>query len=297
MAEFRGVLSANVVPFKGNEEIDEEKLRSLIDYQLEQGVHGIIPAGSAGEFASLLPEEHKHVIEVTIDQVNGRVPVVAGTSAPSTREAIMYSKFAQDAGANGVMVVGPYYGAPKEEEIYEHYKAIAEAIDIPIMIYNNPGASGVDILPGLAAKLAEIHNISCIKESSGDVKRVNHLTRLCGNKLKIICAWDSGCLEMLFMGAIGWVTGASNVIPGECVQLFELTENGDFKAAKSIYFKILPLLEVFEREGYVQNIKACLKLPGRSVGSPRRPFMLPSDVQKEKLRGILQSLAVNNLNL
>ena len=260
---------------------------------MEQGkVHGIVPTGSTGEFAALSEEERKKVAEIAIEEVNGMVPVVVGTASVSTKQTIQYSQYAQRAGADGVMVVPPYYCHPNEEEIYGHYKTLAENIDIPIVLYNNPGTSGVDMRPSLIARLAEFDQISYIKESSGDMTRVAEIMRLCGHKISIFCGCDNLSLEMFAMGVQGWIVPAANMIPQLCVELFELAAiQKDIVKAKKLYFKLLPLFTMFESTGqYVQLTKAGLDILGRPFGIPRKPLLPPTEQAKQHLKEILDSL-------
>jgi len=264
-------------------------LRFLLD---EGGVHGVIPTGSTGEFAALSEAERKRVVEVTLDEVNGKVPVIAGAAAVSTRDTIMYSQFAEQAGADGVMIVAPYYCNPTQSELYEHYKSVAKKIRIPIMLYNNPHTSGVDMLPPLVARLAQIDNITHIKESTGDMHRVSQIMRLCGDKMTVMCGADDLALEMFAMGIRGWVAAPSNVIPKQCVKLYELAVvRKDMEKARELYFKILPFFAALESGQFVQYVKAALEILGRSIGAPRPPLRLPDKESYRELKKVLDGLA------
>ncbi len=291
--KFQGVYAVNCTPFGESGQVDEEALRRHIRFLLDEGkVHGIIPTGSTGEFAALSEEERKRVVDITIDEVNGKVPVVVGAAAVSTRDTVMYSLYAQEAGADGVMVVPPYYCNPDEEEIYQHYKTLAESINIPIILYNNPGTSGVDMQSSLVARLAEIDRISYIKESSGDMTRVAEIMRLCGEKMTVFCGCDNLSLEMFAIGVQGWVAASANVIPAECVKLYELgVVQKDLDKAKELYFKLLPFYNLLESTGkYVQLVKAGLEILGRPIGPPRRPLLPASKENQQRLKEILDSL-------
>ena len=291
--KFQGVYAVICTPFTKDDKVDETALRKHLRYLVDQGnVHGIIPTGSTGEFAAMSDQELQQIADITIDEVKGKVPVVVGTAAVSTRDTIKRSQYAQKAGADGVMVVPPYYCHPNEREIYEHYKALVESIELPIVMYNNPGTSGVDMLPPLVARLAEFEQISHIKESSGDMTRVAEIMRLCGDKIDIFCGCDILSMEMFLVGAQGWVAPPANMIPNLCVQLFELAaEQKDIQKARELYFKLLPLFTMFETTGqYVQLTKAGLDILGRPYGNPRRPLLPPTDEDKQRLREILQTL-------
>jgi len=291
--KFQGVYAVLCTPFTQDDKIDEMTLRKHLRFLLDEGkVHGIIPTGSTGEFVALREEERMSVAEITIDEVKGKVPVVVGTASVSTRKTIEYSQFAQNAGADGVMVVPPYYCHPNDREILSHYKALSENIDIPVVIYNNPGTSGVDMQPSLIASLAEFEGISYIKESSGDMTRVSQLMRLCGDKINIFCGCDTLALEMFVMGVTGWIAPAANMLPQLCVELFELAAiQKDMDKAKKLYFRLLPLLTMFESTGqYVQLTKAGMDILGRPVGIPRLPLQPPTKQARQGLNEILDSL-------
>jgi 4-hydroxy-tetrahydrodipicolinate synthase len=190
MEKLRGTFTVMVTPFTPDEKLDKEGFCANIDWYIEEGIHGVICLGSTGEFANLTIEERKSVIDLTVDQVKGRVPIIAGTAANSTRETIEMTKYAKDAGADAALIVAPFYGLPTQEDLYEHYKSISGNVSIPIMVYNNPGFSGVDMLPPLIERLAAIDNIVYLKESTGDIKRVHELLRRCGDRIDVWCGWD-----------------------------------------------------------------------------------------------------------
>jgi 4-hydroxy-tetrahydrodipicolinate synthase len=291
--KFQGVYAVICTPFTEDDNIDETALRKHLRYLVDQGdVHGIIPTGSTGEFAAMSDQELRQAADITIDEVKGKVPVVVGTAAVSTRETIKRSQYAQKAGADGVMVVPPYYCHPNQREIYEHYKALVESVELPIVLYNNPGTSGVDMLPPLVARLVEFEQISHIKESSGDMTRVAEIMRLCGDNIDIFCGCDTLSMEMFLVGAKGWVAPPANMIPNLCARLFELAAvQKDIQKARELYFKLLPLLTMFETTGqYVQLTKAGLEILGRPYGNPRRPLLPPTDEDKQRLRKILETL-------
>jgi 4-hydroxy-tetrahydrodipicolinate synthase len=294
LAKHKGWFGVYVVvctPFTKDEDLDEEALRRHIRFLLEAGVHGVIPTGSTSEFAALSEAERKRIVDITLEEVHGRVPVVVGTAAVSTRDTIMYSQYAEKAGADGVMIVPPYYCHPTEREIYGHYQAVAESIRIPIMLYNNPWTSGVDMQPALIARLAEIENIAYIKESSGDMRRVSEIMRLCGDKMTIFCGADNLALEMFAMGVPGWVAAPANAIPRQCVQLYELAVvKKDFAKAKELYFKMLPFFTALESGQFVQYVKASLEVLGKPIGTPRRPLLRPSEEEIARLKEILDQL-------
>ena len=291
---FQGVYAVLCTPFTPDDKVDETALRKHVRYLIDEGkIHGIIPNGSTGEFTALSEAERKLVADTVIDETAGKVPVVVGTASVSTEETIMYTQHAQNAGADGVMIVPSYYCHPNDREIYGHYKAIAENTDIDIVVYNNPGTSGVDMQPELIARLAEFERISHVKESSGDMSRVAEIQRLCDDKMRVFCGCDNLSLEMFMIGAAGWIAPPGNIIPRLCVELYELAAvKKDFEKAKTLYFKLLPLFTMFESTGqYVQLTKAGLDILGRPYGIPRKPLLPPTNEHRQQLKEILATLS------
>lgn len=292
MRRFEGTFVVAVTPFTPDENLDLQALRENIDFYIENGIHGIIVCGSTGEFASLSVQEHKKVTEEAVDHVNGRVPVIVGTGACATRQVIELSRYAKDAGADGVMIVPPFYTKPKENELYEHYRKIAEAVDLPIMAYNNPWTSKVDMQPSFIAKLSEIDNISHVKESSGDVTRIWRINHLTKGKMTVFCGSDNLALESFLMGAKGWVCVAANMFPKHTSRLFELAcKESNIKDARSLYLELLPLLNFLEETGkFAQLSKAGLEILGRRAGPPRRPLLPVSSEEKEELKMLIEKI-------
>ena len=291
--KFQGVFAVLVTPFTNDDKIDEKALRKHVRFLTDQGkVHGIMPTCSTGECAALSDEERMLAADITISEVNKALPVIVGTSAASTKDAVRFSQYAQKIGADGVLTLPGYYNHPDPREIYEHYKTLSMNIDIPIMVYNNPSPSGVDIKPDLVAKLAEFDNVSYVKESSGDMTRVAAIQRLCGDKLTIFCGCDALTLEMFLMGTAGWVSPPANIIPRQCAELFELAYiKKDIEKAKKLYFKLLPLFTLFESTGqYIQLTKAGLSLLGKPCGKPRLPLLPPTDELTGKLKKLLDDI-------
>ena len=286
----RGVLSALVTPMKRDESVDYDKLESFAEYLVDEGVHGLIPLGSTGEYYALDPAERGRVLETTIRAARGRVPVIAGTNAGSTRDVIAFSREAEELGCNAVMLAPPYYSLPRLEELYEHFRAVNDAIGIPIMLYNYPGRTGVDMPPDFIERLAGLKNIRYVKESTGEMPRITELIRRCGDRIGVFCGCDTIALESLMVGAIGWVGGVVNVLPSEHVRLYQLTVGQpDLEAARRLFFKMLPTLELMEGGGkYTQFVKEACALKGRDVGAPRRPLRRPTAAERNSLRAALK---------
>ena len=287
MNKLRGVFTVMVTPFTADEQLDENGLRENIDWYIEEGIHGVICLGSTGEFANLSIEERKSVIDLTVDQVKGRVPIIAGTAANSTRETIEMTGYAKDAGADAALIVAPFYGLPTQEDLFEHYKSISENVAIPIMVYNNPGFSGVDMLPPLIEKLAAIDNILYLKESTGDIKRVHEIMLRCGDRIDVWCGCDDLAYEFFSLGCRGWVAPVANFMPKTAVELVTLAENKEYEKARALYFKMLPLLSYLEEGQLLAKVKEAMNMIGKAGGKPRRPFLPISEEQKGELRGML----------
>ena len=287
---FEGVFAAMVTPMTAGQEVDYETLRSFVNYLIEEGgVHGIIPLGSTGEYYALSDREREAVVDATLDAVAGRVPVLVGTNAGSTRQAVEYSRQAQAQGAAGLLLAAPYYSLPTPGELLDHFRTIDIAVDIPIMLYNYPGRTGVDMTPDLVGQLAELDNVRYIKESTGDITRVGEIIRRFGDKITVFCGCDTLALESLLMGAAGWVGGVVNVLPREHVELFDLAvRNKDLAAAREVYYALLPVLALMEGAGkYTQLVKAGCGLTGHPVGPPRQPLTPPS---MEEIAGLAEML-------
>lgn len=291
--QIKGVYAVACTAFDADGAFDERAYRRHICYLLDTGkVHGIIPAGSTGEFAFLTEAERERVVKTAIDEVGKRVPVFAGAAACSTGDTVAYAQAAQKMGADGVMVVSPYYGHLDQEELYGHFSTLAQNLDIPIMVYNNPGTSGSDILPTTLARLAKFDRIVAIKESTGIMQRVAEIQRLCGDGLQVLCGCDTLVLEMFRMGVTGWVAAPANVVAKDCVELWETAVvKQDYEKARQLYFRVLPVFDLFEGSGkYVQLAKAGLEMMGKSIGQPRLP-LLPIDSELSlKLESLLKGL-------
>jgi 4-hydroxy-tetrahydrodipicolinate synthase len=299
--KYRGVYAVPCTPFDSQGKVDDLATKGHIRYLIDEcNVHGIIPVGSTGEFASLTKDERNHIVSITLDEVNKQVPVYAGAAACSTDETIAYARAAQSLGVDGVMVVPPYYGHLSQDELYFHYSTLAQSVDCPIIVYNNPGTSGSDILPSLVERLTEYKNIEAIKESSGFIQRVSEIMRRCGGNIEVICGCDTLAMEMFALGVEGWIAAPANIIGKQCVELYELmVVKKDFEKAKQLYFKILPIMELFEDTGkYVQLAKAGLEIMGRGIGEPRKP-LLPAESElisqlKDSLSGLVGVLDHTN---
>jgi len=240
---FKGSIVAIVTPFK-NSKVDEQKLRDLIEFQIKNGTSGIVPCGTTGESATLSFQEHDHVIEITIEQAQKRVPVIAGTGSNSTEEAIMLTKHAEKAGADASLQVSPYYNRPTQKGLYEHFKAIAASVKIPIILYNIASRTGINIEPETMAKIArDCKNIVGVKEASGSLDQMSRIKQLCGPDFQLISGDDSLTLPVLGIGGIGIISVVANIVPRDVADLVAEFEKGNIKKAQALHYKLLPLIK------------------------------------------------------
>ncbi|KQL52884.1 4-hydroxy-tetrahydrodipicolinate synthase [Heyndrickxia shackletonii] len=292
--EFKGAYPVIITPMNSQEEIDWEGLKRNIEHFISEGVAGLVINGSTGEFVSLSKSERFKVVETAVAQIKGRIPLLVGTAAETTKEAIEYTQQAEAAGASGALLINSYYAHPKEEEIYEHFKAVAGAVNFPIMIYNNPFTSGVDISTETILRVGrDIHNITHVKESSGDIRKVRDISRQGKGFIKTFCGSDDLVLESFLVGATGWISVAGNAAPKLVTNLFDAVENKELEKAWELYDKILPLCRFIEESGkYVQIIKRVMDLKGLAGGPSRKPRLPLTPEEDAKLQGILESLFV-----
>jgi 4-hydroxy-tetrahydrodipicolinate synthase len=288
---FKGVFAFIATPTKDDGDmVDEATLRKSIDVQIANGVDGITVFGSTGGIGSFSESERRTVIEVAAKHINGRVRFLPGTGAISTAEAVRLSKHAADMGADGVLVVPITYWRLTEEELYEHYEAIAHAIKIPLGIYNNPGTTGVDIKPALVAKIAAIDNVGFIKESSGDMSRVSAIRQLTGHQISVMNGNDACTPEAIAAGAEGWFAGSCNIMPKQCVELFRLGYKEKNMVAMREYFQpMFPICDFMASRGYIRVAHAACELLGRPVGPPRRPIRPLSAADRAYLKTLLEN--------
>ncbi|MCK5287232.1 MAG: 4-hydroxy-tetrahydrodipicolinate synthase, partial [Thermodesulfovibrionia bacterium] len=228
---FRGSIVAIVTPFKDGK-VDENALSRLIEWHISEGTNAIVPCGTTGEASTLDYDEHYRVIELTMNTVQGRIPVIAGTGANSTDETIMMTEKAKEMGADGALLVTPYYNKPTQEGLYRHYKKVAEKVDIPIILYNVPSRTGVNLLPQTVARLSEIKNIVGIKEATGDMKQVSEVIRLCGDRLTVISGDDFTTLTLLALGGKGAISVLANIVPRSVSMMFTAWEKGNIEDAR-----------------------------------------------------------------
>lgn len=288
---FKGSYTVMVTPFRADGSLDEATLRKFVDWQIEQGTQGLIPLGSTGEFLSQTREERRQVAAIVVEQARKRVPVIVGTAAEWTQEAVAFSREAQDVGADGVMIVPPYYSSPTPDELFEHYRKIAEALSIPIMVYNNPFTSNVDLKADFVARLSRLDNVRYIKESSGDPHRTTRILDACGDRMTVFAGYHPW--EGFRIGAKGYVSVFANIAPALSRALYEETVNSnDFERGLAIYRKVLPLMDAIAGDLYVGATKAAMGMIGMSVGDPRPPRLPLPEALLPNLRAVLSSLGL-----
>ena len=289
---WRGVFAALVTPMRADGTLDVKTLESLVDRLIREGVHGLVPLGSTGEFYALSPDERQRVLRATLGAAAGRVPVVAGANAGATRDVIVFSRRAERLGCSGVMLAAPYYSLPTPDELYAHFRAVHGAIGIPIMIYNYPGRTGVDMTPDFIERLARLKNVRAVKDSTGDWARMTRLLRRCAGRLDIMCGCDTLALPSLLAGASGWVGGAVNFLPASHVELYVRVTEGRVADARKMFRDILPTLRLLEGGGkYTQWVKAACGLMGCDCGAPRGPLGPATPAERARLRAALRRCA------
>jgi len=282
---FTGSIVALVTPFSDGE-VDFETLRELVDFQIRSGVDGIVPVGTTGESPTLTHEEHKEVIRVVVEEAAGRAPVIAGTGSNSTQEAIELTAYAREVGASGALIVSPYYNKPTQEGLYQHFAAIAEAVDLPIVIYNIPPRCVINIEPRTLAKLAEIENIVAVKEASGQLDQVSEIATSCD--LTILSGDDSLTLPIAAVGGKGVISVVANIVPVDVKALTDAILEGDFATAQRWHNKLFRLSKaMLSMATNPIPIKAAMSLLQMASDEMRLPMVPLSDSKKEQLRQIL----------
>ncbi len=283
---FKGSIVAIVTPFK-NKVVDEKALSELIEWHIKEGTNAIVPCGTTGESATLDYDEHYRVIEITIKTVNKRIPVIAGTGANSTDETIMITQKAKEMGADGALIVAPYYNKPTQEGLYRHYKMVAETVDIPILLYNVPGRTAVNMLPQTVARLAEIKNIVGIKEATGDMRQASDIIRLCGDRMAVISGDDFTTFTLLALGGKGVISVAANVIPRDVAAMVKAWEDGRIEEARRLHYKLEPLNQAMFIETNPIPAKTALSMMGKIQEEFRLPLCQMSVENKDKLKNVL----------
>lgn len=284
---FKGAMTAIVTPFKKGK-VDEKALQELIEFQIKAGIKGIVPCGTTGESATLAFEEHKRVVEITVSTVNKRAFVIAGAGSNNTEEALELTKFAKNIGADGALLITPYYNRPTPRGLFLHYEKIAKGVDIPIVIYNVPTRTGTNILPQTLCELAKIPNIAGVKEATGDMKQASEIVRLCGDRFDLISGDDFTILPFLSVGGCGVISVVSNIVPKLVNQLVEEFSRGNILKAKELHYKLFPIARALFLETNPIPVKTALSMMGMITSELRLPLCAMTDENLDALKVVLK---------
>ena len=285
---FEGSFVALVTPFKDDESLDESKLKELLEFQIEGGTDGIVPCGTTGESPVLSDEEHNRVVELAVQTVNGRLPVIAGTGSNSTTRTLHATEHAKAAGADGVLIVTPYYNKPTQNGLYAHYMKVADSVDIPIVIYNVPGRCGTDILSVTVARLAEHPNIVGLKEATGDLKRASEVISMCPGDFVVLSGDDVNTLPILSVGGKGVISVVANVAPTPIAEMCGAFKAGNVDVARKLHYETMPLAVDLFIETNPIPAKTALMLMGKLNGKMRLPLAPMTSANLEQLRRTLE---------
>ncbi|MBW2129072.1 MAG: 4-hydroxy-tetrahydrodipicolinate synthase [Deltaproteobacteria bacterium] len=284
---FQGSIVAIVTPFK-NGKVDEDAYRELIEFQIENGTSAIVPCGTTGESATLSVEEHCHVIDIAVDAVNKRIPVIAGTGGNSTREAIELTEHAKKAGADATLQVTPYYNKPTQEGLFQHYAAIAKAVPLPQVLYNVPGRTSVNMLPEIVARLAELPEVVAVKEASGNLGQMAEIVRLAGDNITLLSGDDNLTLPVLAIGGKGVISVVANIVPRENADMVQAWLDGEVEKARELYYRLLPLCRAMFFETNPIPVKTAAALMGKIDAEMRLPLSPMAPANLERLKSVLK---------
>jgi 4-hydroxy-tetrahydrodipicolinate synthase len=288
---FSGSLVAIVTPFSKGK-FDERAMADLIEFHIANGTQGIVPCGTTGESATLTPQEHERVVAVTVDVVNKRIPVIAGTGSNSTDEAIIFTKHAKAVGANGALLITPYYNKPTQEGLFRHFEAVAKAVDLPQILYNIPGRTSINMLPDTTARLSQIPSIIGIKEGSGSLQQVSEIIHRSKPGFLMLSGDDPLTLPMMSLGGKGVITVTGNVAPTDMAHMVSAALKGDYERARTLHFKLTPLFSALFLETNPIPVKAALAMMGKMSEEVRLPLTPLADEYRPKLREALKQAGI-----
>lgn len=283
---FEGSIPALVTPFR-DRKVDEQALQSLVEWHIGEGSHGLVPCGTTGESATLSHDEHRRVVDLCVEAAGGRVPVIAGAGSNSTEEAIGLTRHAKQAGADAALIVTPYYNKPSQEGIYAHFKAIAEAVDLPIVVYNIPGRSIVDISVETMARLAKLANVVGVKDATGQLDRVARQRAACGEDFTLLSGDDGSALGFVALGGKGCISVTANAAPALCAEMMRSAGAGDFAAARAIDFRLHALHRALFLEPSPAPVKYACSLLGKCTEDVRLPILAPSEPVRAEIRAAM----------
>jgi len=290
---FKGSIVALITPFR-NGAVDERSFQSFVDWQIKEGTHAVVPCGTTGESPTLSHAEHKRVVEACVEAAKGRVPVIAGTGSNSTEEAIDFTRHAKQAGANAALIVNPYYNKPTQEGLYQHFKAIHDAVDLPIIIYNIPGRTAVDMSVATMARLAKLPNVVGVKDATNDLARPLRTREAIGPKFCMLSGEDHTALAFLVQGGDGCISVTANVAPRACADMHGAWQKGDVARAMQINQRLLPLNDALFAETSPAPVKFAASLLGKSTAEVRLPLVVPMPETQEKVRSAMRHAGVLN---
>ncbi len=290
--QFIGAFTALITPFR-NGQVDEEAYRNLIEWQIENGIHGLVPCGTTGESATLSHDEHKRVISICVDQVKGRVPVLAGAGSNNTREAVELTQHAKDAKADGALLITPYYNKPTQPGLIAHFKAIADAVSIPTVVYNVPSRTGTNLLPETLATLnREIPEVVGVKEATADLNQISRILELCGRDFTVLSGDDFTVLATLGIGGRGAISVVSNVVPHMMAEMYNAFTAGNLNKAMDLHYAMAPLYRAMFMQTNPIPAKTSLHLMNRVTEEVRLPLICMEDSPKAELRAVLKTAGI-----
>ncbi|MDG5814420.1 4-hydroxy-tetrahydrodipicolinate synthase [Chitinispirillales bacterium ANBcel5] len=291
--KLQGCYVAIITPFTADGKIDEEGLRSNIEFIIKKGAAGIVPCGTTGESATLNWEEHNRVVKIAVEQAKGRVQVIAGAGSNNTQEAVSAAKDAAENGADAILSITPYYNKPTQEGLYQHFSAVSNNSKLPIVVYNVPGRTGINLLPETLERLCDFENIVAVKEASNDVAQVSQIHRRCGDRLTILSGDDGLTLPILSVGGKGVISVIGNIVPDKMSAMIENYLKGEHESALKIHEELLPLTKIVFIESNPVPIKEAMSYYGLHGGTVRLPLVSMLESNKEQLLNVLKSYSVS----
>ena len=292
MIRIEGTFTAMVTPFS-NDSVNEAKLREMVEFQIDNGISGLVPCGTTGESPTLTHDEHRKVVDIVIDATNGRIPVIAGTGSNNTTEAIGLTSHAKKAGADAGLLITPYYNKPSQPGLIEHYKAVAENTDLPLIIYNCPGRTAVNTTADTIVELSSLPTVVGVKEASGNMDQICEILTRTSDDFNVISGDDGMTVPMIAVGAKGIISVTSNAVPGKMVKMTNAALEGDFEEAKKLHNELFPLMRaMMKAETNPSPVKAAMNLLGMDVGSVRLPLVNPAESGIALLRDELTQLGL-----
>jgi 4-hydroxy-tetrahydrodipicolinate synthase len=288
---FKGIFTALITPFRGGS-VDEPALRELVERQVAAGLDGLVPCGSTGESATLSHAEHCRVVELTVEVAKGRVQVIAGTGSNNTQESIELTAHAKRAGADGALLISPYYNKPTQEGLVAHHAEIARQTDFPLLAYNIPGRTASNILPSTIARLAEIEQVVGVKEACGDIVQISEVVAACPPEFSVLSGDDAMTLPLMAVGGKGLIATSSNVAPAQMLALVRAAAAGEFSRARALHYELLPLFDVLFCETNPIPVKTAVAMLGLCDDEVRLPLTPLTQANRERVQGVLKELGI-----